>query len=294
MTIAQTKLLPPGETVSDDRYSNLTWQGPEAGSRWGDFCDIWIYRELLVMLTLKELKVRYRQAAVGVFWVILQPLTSVMIFTVIFHLIGRKSLAGETPYPLIAISGILPWQFFSTAVTQATESLVHNQHLISKVYFPRILLPISSLAAVLVDFAVSSSVLIAMMFWFGIVPSLNLLALPLIVALAVWGAFAFGVWLSAANSLYRDITFILPFFIQIGFFVCPVIYETEMLIPEEWRSIYYLNPVVGIIEGFRWCFLPTKVMPLNAIVTSAIVLAFVTVTGALYFRRVNRVLADRI
>lgn len=272
----------------------MRWFEASSGLQFLDYGELWSHRALVAMLTARDLRIRYRQAAVGALWVLLQPLTSVAIFSVLFGLLGEKPTEDSTPYPIVVLCGLLPWQFVSSALTEATVSLVNNQNLITKVYFPRSALPVASITAALVDFAIASLVLAGLMAWYGISVTSTIFVLPVFVLLAMWTAFAIGITLSAANSLYRDIQFILPFFLQIGFFVSPVIYESTSLIPAEWQWLYNMNPAVGIIEGFRWSVLGHRPFPLVSSLTATGVLTVLTIGGSLYFRRVERVIADRI
>ncbi|MCR4413064.1 MAG: ABC transporter permease [Thermoguttaceae bacterium] len=262
--------------------------------RFVDFGELWRSRDLLWMLTARDLKVRYRQAVVGAAWAVLQPVLTMVIFGVLFGLLGRKPAAGDAPYLVTAYCGLLPWHLLATSLSQATASLVNDRHVITRVYFPRMLLPMASVVAALVDFGIAAVVLAGLMAWFGIAPTLALVTLPGFVLLAVLVALGAGLWLSALNALYRDIGYTVPFLLQVGFFVSPVVYETAALVPERWRLVYSLNPMVGAIEGFRWALLGGPAPPMAMLGVSMAVAAAFLLGGMAFFRRVEHVIADRI
>ena len=215
--------------------------------------ELWEYRELLYFLTWRDIKVRYKQTVFGVAWAVLQPLSMMLIFTVFFgNLVGVPS--DGLPYPIFAFTALLPWQLFSRALTDASTSLVADERLITKVYFPRLLVPTSAVLASLVDFAIAFVLLLGMMVFYGIVPTIAVLMLPLFVLLALMTVLGVGFWLSALNAQYRDIRYTLPFLTQLWLFVTPVVYPASM-VPESWRLLYGLNPMAGVVEGFRWALL---------------------------------------
>jgi lipopolysaccharide transport system permease protein len=252
--------------------------------------ELWQYRELLYFLAWRDVKVQYAQAALGVAWALLQPLATVLVFSFVF---GR--LAGLTseglPYPLYALAALLPWQLFAGALTRASTSLVTSANLLSKVYFPRLAIPLAATSAGVVDLGVSLALLIVLMLLYGVRPGPAILVLPFLVVLALLAAFAVGLWLSALNVQYRDVQHAVPFMIQIWFFVSPVAYSAESVPEGIWRLLYGLNPMVGIIQGFRWALLGTRPPGAEAAL-SGIVLAVVLVTGLFYFRRMERTFAD--
>ncbi|MCA8986749.1 MAG: ABC transporter permease [Planctomycetaceae bacterium] len=256
--------------------------------------ELWRYRELLRMLSIRDLKVQYRQAYVGIAWAMLQPLVTMAIFTLLFGLLGRTPADESVPYPIVAFCGLLPWFLFAGSVTKASACLVTNQNLITKVYFPRAALPIAAIVTSFVDFLVGLALLILMMLWYQIVPPVQILVLPVFILMTLLAAASLSLWLSAANGLYRDIGYIVPFLMQIGFYFSPVIYESGSLIPGRWQFLYQFNPMVGIIEGIRWSLLGHAAPPLQAIVISFIGLVLLTLGGMAYFRRVERHIADRI
>lgn len=268
----------------------------DADQRWHllDLRELYDYRDLLWMLALRDLKVRYRQAVIGAAWAVIQPLGTMLLFGVLFDLLGRKPSSGVLPYSITALCGLLPWQLFASSVTQASASLVNNRHVITKVYFPRMMLPAASILCALVDFVIAFGVLAGLMAWYGITPGWPVLALPIFLGLAVLTALAAGLWLSALNALYRDFMYVVPFLVQVGLFLSPVVYETTALIPRHWWPVYSLNPMVCVLEGFRWSLLG---LPAPSPETMAISLAAglaLLASGLAFFRRVEHAIADRI
>lgn len=269
---------------------------PRAGWRLVDLREVWRYRELLWILALRDIKVRYKQTFIGVAWAILQPVTKMVIFTTLFRLIGRTPAEQDVAYPyaVTLYCALLPWELFANALAQSSESIVLNQQLVTKVYFPRVIVPVAPIVAGLLDFALAFLVLIGMMVYYGITPSWQALMLPLFIAFAVAAALSMGLWLSALNALYRDFRYAMPFLIQIGFFISPVIYETQAIIPPPWRSAFALNPMVGVLEGFRWALLGKTEPPLLPMLISAAAVALLLLGGLVYFRRMERLFADRV
>lgn len=253
--------------------------------------DLWSYRELLYFLVWRDVKVRYKQAAIGVGWVLLQPVLTVTLFTIVFGRLAHIA-SGNVAYPLFFFAAFLPWQLFAYALNQSGNSLVSNQHLITKVYFPRLLLPAGAVIAGLVDFGIAFLVLLGMMLYYGIVPTAAVFALPLFLLLAVVTALAVGVWLSALNVAYRDVQNAIPFLTQFWFFATPIAYPSA-LIPYPWRIVAGLNPMAGVVEGFRWAlFHEEAFQPL--VLVSALVVVLLLITGVAYFRRVEATFADVI
>jgi lipopolysaccharide transport system permease protein len=255
-----------------------------------DLKSIWQYRELLYFLIWRDIKVRYKQTVIGASWAILQPLMTMVIFTVIFAHFAKIPSDG-LPYPIFAFTALLPWNYFSQAVGKSGVSLVGNANLISKVYFPRLLVPISAAAAPLADFAVAFVILLGMMAWFGIEPTWGVLALPFFLLLALVTAVAIGLWLSALNVKYRDVGHTIPFLIQCWMYASPVAYPVS-LVPEKWRLLYSLNPIVGVIEGFRWAFLSTGSLDFETLVMSTTVVMVLLLGGIIYFKHMERTFAD--
>jgi lipopolysaccharide transport system permease protein len=266
------------------------------GGRWRlvSLRDIWQRRELLWMLSLRDLKVRYRQTLVGVAWAALQPVASALIFVVLFGLLGKAPTEEGAPYAVVAMCGVLLWQLFAGIVGGATTSLVANQQLIGKVYFPRILLPLATVLPNLLDFAIGFVLLLGVMAYKRVAPGWTIPWAPAFVLLTVVAAVAVGVWLSALNAIYRDTGYAVPFLLQVGFFVSPVIYASSVLVPQRWRLWLALNPMTGAIEGFRWSLLGHTSLPFRSLLVGVAVVGVVLVTGLMYFRRVEGYLADRI
>lgn len=281
----------------DDGAQELSYFGADPGWQLFDPAEFWAYRELLLVFAIRDLKVRYRQAAIGALWAILQPVATMLIFVTLFHLLGRKPAESEAPYAVTAYIGVLVWQLFAYVVRESSTSLVGNRDLITKVYFPRALLPASTVLCGLIDFLFAVAVLVPLMFAFDVVPGTTALWLPAFLFGGVLTALAAGIWFAALNALYRDIGHLVPFLLQVGFFVTPVVYETAALIPEAWRPVWRVNPLVGVIEGCRWSLLS----PLGAarpsfatLAASILVSTALLLTGLLYLRRVERWIADRI
>jgi lipopolysaccharide transport system permease protein len=252
--------------------------------------EVWAYRDLLVFLTWRDLKVRYRQTALGASWAILQPLTTMVIFTAVFGAIAKMPSDGM-PYPIFTYAALLPWNLFSGAVTRVTASFVGNANLLTKVYVPRVLIPLSGLAASIVDFGFSFAILLVMMVWYHVMPSARILALPLLIMLATAAAFALGLWLAALNVRYRDVTYVIPFLLQVWLYASPVGYSTTS-VPVKWRTLYELNPLVGVIEGFRWVLLGTQWTP-GWLVLMSVGFVILGVAGAIwYFQGTEDTFAD--
>jgi len=255
-----------------------------------DFNELWRYRELIFFLTWRDIKVRYKQAVLGIAWAILQPLLTTLIFTVIFGiLLGTPS--QDLPYPLFSLTALLPWQLFSTALQRSSVSLVGNANLITKIYFPRLAIPLSSVFAALVDFGVSFGVLLLVMAYYRYWPGWNILWLLPIVVLALLTALSVGLWLSALNVQYRDIQHMVPFLIQLWMYASPIVYPIETIPVGIWRSLYGLNPMVGVIQGFRWALLGGD-PPDITMAISVFVVIILLVSGLYYFRRMEKTFAD--
>jgi len=254
--------------------------------------DLWEYRELLYFLTWRDIKVRYKQTALGMAWVVLQPLLLMLVFTMFFGRLVELPSDG-IPYPLFTYTALLPWQLFSRALNEGSMSLIAHERVITKTYFPRILLPASAVLASLVDFAIAFLLLIGFMLLYGAHPGLAFFTLPLLVLLAVMAAFGVSLWLAAFNVLYRDVRYVLPFLTQIWMFATPIIYPISV-VPESWRLLYSLNPMVGVVEGFRWALLGSGSGMDAVFGVSALVVAGVLVGGVLYFQSVQQTFADVI
>jgi lipopolysaccharide transport system permease protein len=255
--------------------------------------DLWRYRELFYFLAWRDMLVRYKQTAVGVTWSLIRPILTMLVLTVVFGKIGKLP-SGGTPYPLLVFCGMLPWQFFSTALAECGNSLVANAHLISKVYFPRLIVPASSVVTSFIDFLISAAFLLLLMFWYRFVPPVTILFLPLFVILAFGGSLAFGLWVAALMVQYRDFRFIVPFVVQFGLYISPVGFSSAV-VPDSYRLLYSLNPMVGVIDGFRWCVLGGEhTLYLPGLGLSIAVIFLLLVSGVHYFRSTERTFADVI
>jgi lipopolysaccharide transport system permease protein len=265
-----------------------------------DAAELWRRRELIGFLALRDIRLRYKQSLLGAGWAIAQPLLTMGVFSLLFGmLLGRQALPAPAgvPYSVSTFCALVPWQLFATALSASSDSLVANQHLISKVYFPRLIAPIAPVVAALPDFAVAFAVLIGMLLAAGIAPDWSLLAVPLFVALALFCALSVSLWLSAANALYRDVRFAIPFLIQIWMFASPIVYTAERVLaalPSWARALYVLNPMFVVAEGFRWALLDTAPPPIEAVASAIALCALTLVTGAYSFRRMERRIADAI
>ncbi len=267
--------------------------GPRHGWVSLNLRELWSYRELGYFFVWRDLKVRYKQTVFGALWAVIQPFLLMVVFSLFLGQIGGIAPAG-VPYPLFAFAGLVPWTLFSQSLTGASDSLVGASNLIQKVYFPRLLLPIAAIGSFLLDFVIAMAVLGLMMLYFRFLPSPTVLWLIPLTALAVATSLAVGVWLSAVNVRYRDVRYAVPFLVQLWLFASPVAYSSA-LVPAQWRPIYQLNPMAGVLDGFRWALLDqASPPPVNAILLSAGVTAVVLVLGLAYFRRVERTFADVI
>jgi lipopolysaccharide transport system permease protein len=252
--------------------------------------ELWEYRELLYFLTWRDIKVRYKQTAFGAAWAIIQPFFTMVVFSLFFGHLAKVPSDG-IPYPIFSLAALVPWTFFANGLTQSSNSLVGNANLITKVYFPRLTIPIASMFSGIVDFLVAFVLLVGMMIYYGIVPSLNVLWLPLFLLLALTTSLGVGLWLSALNVKYRDVRYVVPFITQFWLFVTPIAYPSSLL-HEPWRTLYGLNPMVGVVEGFRWALLRTNTAPNAILAVSSTAALIILVTGAFYFRRMEKTFAD--
>jgi lipopolysaccharide transport system permease protein len=255
--------------------------------------DLWRYRELFVFLAWRDLLVRYKQTVVGVSWSILRPLLTMLILTVVFGKLSKMP-SGGSPYPLLVLCGMLPWNFFSTAISDSGNSMVANSSLISKIYFPRLIIAVSSVITSFVDFLISALLMIGLMFWYRFVPPVSALLLPLFTLLALSASVGIGLWIAALMVKYRDFRFIVPFIVQFGLYLSPVGFKSSV-VPDRFRLLYSLNPMVGIIDGFRWSLLGAQnSLYLPGLTISLIEVAAILISGVLYFRRTERDFADVI
>ncbi len=252
--------------------------------------DVWEYRELLYFLVWRDVKVRYKQTLLGVLWVALQPLATTIVFTLIFGNLAKMP-SDNLPYAVFALAGLLPWNYFAGAIGRGGSSLVGSANLISKVYFPRLIVPISSILAGLVDFAITFLLLVGLMLYYGYLPSVSWLLLPFFLLLAIATALGVSLWLSALNVQYRDVGYLIPFLVQLWFFATPVVYPSS-LIPAPWNVLYALNPVAGVVEGFRWALFGKGSAPGVMLLISTVVVAALVVSGLFVFKRMERTFAD--
>ena len=281
------------DTLQEDYFGHdrVTVIGPEKGLFDLDLRELWAYRELFLVLVTRDIKIRYKQTVLGIAWAVIQPVTTMIIFSMVFGKFAKIPSDGF-PYPVFVYAALLPWGLFSTAVSTAGNSMVGSAHLVSKVYFPRVLIPISSVGASLVDFLVSTAILFLLMLAFSISFSLKLLLLPFLSLILIANALGVGIFLSALTVSYRDFRYVIPFMVQIWMYVTPVIYPLS-LIPENWRWLSYLNPMTGIIEGFRSVFLGTS-MNLIALFFSIFFAGVMLGLSVIYFKRVEKRFADVI
>lgn len=298
MDTRTTNLASPSPAASaepggDDYFGHehLTVIEPRKGWRLVDVKELWAYRELFWVLTLRDVKVRYKQTVLGFAWAILQPVMTMVVFSVIFGGFARLPSDG-VPYPVFVYCGLLPWTFFAGSLSRAGNSVVGASNLISKVYFPRLVIPLSSVGSGLVDLAISTCVLLVLMLLFGVAWSFNLLAAPLLLVLVAFAALGVGTFLSALNVAYRDFGLLTPFLVQLWMYATPVIYPLS-LVPERWRWLFYLNPMTGVIEGFRAAFLGKPFVPATIALSMLISLALFAF-GLAYFRKVEHRFADII
>lgn len=256
--------------------------------------DLWHYRELFAILAWRDVSVRYKQTVIGVAWALIRPLLTMVVFTVIFGQIAKLPSDGAVPYPILVFAGMLPWFLFSGVLSEASNSLVGNANLISKVYFPRLVIPTSTAVVALVDFTMNFAMLALLMAWYGLMPSWQIVFLPVFVILAILASIGPALWITALNVKYRDFRYIIPFIVQFGLYVSPVGFSSAV-IPEEWRLLYSLNPVVGVIDGFRWCLLGGgSQIYWPGFALSFGVVAFFLWFGIRYFRATERTFADMV
>jgi lipopolysaccharide transport system permease protein len=252
--------------------------------------ELWEYRELLYFLTWRDIKVRYKQTALGAAWAVIQPVFMMMVFSLFFGRLAKVPSDG-IPYPIFTFCALLPWQLFAHALTESSNSLVANERLITKVYFPRLVVPISAVLGGLVDFGIAFIILLGLMFYYGITPTWAIVTLPGFLLLAIMTALGVGLWLSALNVQYRDVRYTINFMIQFWLFATPVAYSSS-IVPERWRALYGLNPMVGVVEGFRWALLGKQEPSRAMLAASVLVVVFLIVGGLYYFRRMEQQFAD--
>jgi lipopolysaccharide transport system permease protein len=256
--------------------------------------DLWRYRELFYFLAWRDILVRYKQTVIGIAWAVIRPFLTMVIFTVVFSRIARLPAPGAVPYALLVMSAMLPWQFFATAMGESSNSLISNANLISKIYFPRLIVPAGSVITSFVDFLITVALMAALMVWYHFLPDWRILVCPLFIILAFGASFSTGLWLCALNVEYRDFRYIVPFIVQFGLYVSPVGFSST-IVPAKWRSLYSLNPMVGVIDGFRWSLLRGQ-SPLDwtSVLLSCGLVVLLSASGIWYFRMMERTFADVI
>jgi len=255
--------------------------------------DLWRHRELLYFLAWRDILVRYKQTVIGVLWALIRPLVTIVVFSVVFGGLAKLPSDGM-PYPILVSAAMLPWQFFAGAFSDIGNSLVGNANLISKTYFPRLVIPASTVAVAFVDFLISLAILAGLMVWYGLMPDWRIIMLPILVLVAAAAALGAGLWVAALNVKYRDFRFVIPFIVQIGLFVSPVGFSSNV-IPEKWRFLYAVNPMVGVIDGFRWSLLSAPIhLYWPGFLLSLVLIAILLVGGVAFFRRTERTFADVI
>jgi lipopolysaccharide transport system permease protein len=273
--------------------TNITYLRPPGGWSALHLGDLWQYRELIYFMTWRDLKVRYKQTFLGAGWAILRPFLTMVVFSIFFGGLAKMP-SDNVPYPIFTFAALLPWELFVAALSVASRSLVVNSNMITKIYFPRMILPLSSILAAVVDFLVAFVVLAMMMVYYGIVPTIAVVTLPVFLLLALITALGVGLWLSALNVLYRDVGYITPFLTQFWLFITPIAYPASM-IPERWRLLYALNPMTGVVEGFRWALLGTQQSgSIELLAVSAFISLIVLISGLFYFKRMERSFADMV
>jgi lipopolysaccharide transport system permease protein len=278
--------------LDDQKKANLFLIKPTKGWRFLNLRELWQYKELLYFLIWRDLRVRYKQTIIGVAWVVFQPLITMVIFTIIFGYIMKVPSSGF-PYPIFVYSALIPWIYFSSSLSQGSASLISNSNLISKVYFPRLIIPFVSVTTYLFDFTLSFIILFFMMFWFGFQPTERLLTVPGFLAITYATALGINLWFSALNVRYRDVGYLLPVVVQLWFYLSPIIYPIS-IVPEKWRPLYSLNPMVTVIQGFRFAFLGMQAPKLQGIIASLFIVAALLVSGIIYFRSTEKTFADVI
>jgi len=256
--------------------------------------DIWNYRELFYFLAWRDIKVRYKQTVIGIAWAIIRPVLTMIVFSIVFGRIAGLPSEEGVPYPILVYSALLPWQFFAGSLSETSSSLIGNTNLISKVYMPRLIIPASKIAVCFVDFLISFGILAILMVYYKFIPSIRILFIPLFLLLVFFASYGFGLWLSSLNVKYRDFRYIVPFIVQLGLYISPVGFSSNV-VPDKWRFIYSINPMVGVIDGFRWAILGSEVnFYIIGFLLSIVLIFVIFITGILYFRKTERTFADFI
>jgi lipopolysaccharide transport system permease protein len=283
MDMKETTLAIPSDLPRTRREASKGWA-------WPKFRELWEHRELLFFFAWRDIKVRYRQTVMGALWAIIQPFFTMVIFSLFFGRLANIPSDG-VPYPVFSFTALVPWTFFANALNQASNSLVTNANMIKKIYFPRLALPIATVLAGVVDLVLAFIVLLGIMFYYGIVPTINIVWLPLFTLLALVTSIGVSLWLAAMNVQFRDVRYTIPFLTQAWLFATPIAYPSSLL-PEPWRTLYGLNPMAGVVEGFRWALLGTDTAPGKIIIVSTLVALILFISGTFYFRRMEQSFAD--
>ena len=273
---------PPQLIIEAGRNERQYWQ------------DLWQYRELFYFLAWRDILVRYKQTIIGMAWALIRPFLTMVVFTIIFGKIAQLPSEGNAPYAILVFAAMLPWQFFSNSLSGCSNSLIANSNLISKVYFPRLIVPTSAIVVSFVDFMISGMILLGLMAWYDFIPSWRIITLPLFIAIALIASMGTGLWLASLNVQYRDFRYIVPFIVQFGLYISPVGFSSN-IVPEKWRLLYSLNPMVGVIDGFRWAILSSEsTIYLTGFILSLGLVLVLFASGIWYFRKIERTFADVI
>ncbi len=265
---------------------------PSRGWQRLNLAEVWHHRELVYFLSWRDIKVRYKQTALGAAWAIIQPFMTMLVFSLFFGKLAKMPSDG-IPYPLFAYAALVPWTFFANSLTQSSNSLIQNSNMLKKIYFPRLIIPIGTILSGAVDFLVAFAVLLIMMLYYGVVPSANVVWVPFLLLLVVGTALGIGLWCSALNVRFRDVRYAIPFVTQFWLFATPIAYPSSLL-GEPWRTLYGVNPMVGVVEGFRWALLGTQTAPLGLLLLSTVTAIVTVVTGAFFFKRMEKTFADTV
>jgi lipopolysaccharide transport system permease protein len=294
LTTAETqKEMPPLVPVAPPVHAlPMLRIRPTPGWKALNLRELWQFRELLWFLALRDIQVRYKQTLLGVAWAIIQPLMAMVIFSIFFgRLGGLDQKTPQIPYPVFVFCALVPWQLFNYALTQSSNSVVSEQRLLTKVYFPRLIIPVSPILSALVDFGISFILLLGMMVYYGVRPGAAVMLVPFFVLFALLAALAVGLWLAAFNAIYRDVRYTIPFLTQFWLFATPIAYPSS-IVPQRWQWVYGLNPMVGVVEGFRWALLGTASPSVPALASSCLMVSALLVGGLYYFRRMEKTFAD--
>jgi lipopolysaccharide transport system permease protein len=279
-----------GSNLEKEHWDIVIAHGRTEKNYWRD---LWRFRELFYILSWRDIKVRYKQTVIGAAWSVLRPLLTMIVFTIVFSKVAKLPSPGDVPYPLLVLAGLLPWQFFSSSLSEASNSLIGNTNLITKVYFPRMIIPASAVITSFVDFAIAFGLLILLMIFYQFVPSWQIIFLPAFLVLGFLASFGVSLYLTALNVKYRDFRYIIPFIVQFGLYISPVGFSSAM-VPEKWRFLYALNPMVGVIDGFRWSILGNADLPVTTLSISVIISLLLVWLGIYYFRKTEKSFADTI